>query len=64
MIKLIFLGILIVAGLVMISTAFTTTPIMAQSDTDNTNTTDTTNTNMTDTTNSNMPESGQISKRN
>jgi hypothetical protein len=62
--KLIFIGILIVTGLVMLSTTFTSTPIIAQSETENTNMTDTTNTNMTDTTNTNMPENGQISKRN
>jgi hypothetical protein len=69
--KLLFMGILIVSGLLMISTALTTTPIIAQSstdntnmtDTDNTNMTDTDNTNMTDTDNTNMTESGQISKR-
>lgn len=62
--KLIFIGILIVTGLVMLSTTFTFTPIIAQSETGSTNMTDTTNTNMTDTTNTTMPENGQISKRN
>jgi hypothetical protein len=60
---LLFMGILIVSGLVMISTALITIPIVAQSSTDNTNMTDTDNTNMTDTDNTNMTESGQISKR-
>ena len=63
MLKLVFLGILIVTGLVIISTSFTTTQIVAQSDTTNTNMTDTDNINMTDTDNTNMPEAGQISKR-
>ena len=63
MLKLVFLGMLIVTGLVMISTSFTTTQIVAQSDTSNTNMTDIDNTNMTDTDNTNMSEAGQISKR-
>ena len=61
--KLIFIGILIVAGLVMISTEFTNTPVVAQSVTDNASMTDTTDANMSDTTDANMTASGQISKR-
>ena len=47
----------------MLSTTFTFTPIIAQSETGNTNMTHTTNTNMTDTTNTTMPKM-EISKRN
>jgi hypothetical protein len=61
--KLIFLGILIVTGLVMISTTFTTTPIVAQSVINSTNMTATDSTNMTATDSTNMSETGQISKR-
>ena len=61
--KLFFLGILIVIGLVMISTSFTITQLVAQSETTNTNMTDTDNINMTNTNNINMTETGQISKR-
>ena len=53
--KLIFLGILIVTGLVMISTTFTTIPIVAQSEINSTN--------MTGTDSTNTSETGQISKR-
>ena len=63
MLKLVFLGILIVTGLVMILTSFTTTQVVAQSDITNTNMTDTDNINMTNTSNTNMSEAGQISKR-
>jgi hypothetical protein len=61
--KLMFMAILIVAGLVMISTTFTTHPIIAQSETDKTHMTNTTSTNITDTRNTNITENGQISKR-
>ena len=64
MLKLVFLGILIVTGLVMISTSFTTTQIIAQSDTTNTNMTDTDNINMTDTDNTNMPEADKYQREN
>ena len=61
--KLIFLGILIVTGLVMISTTFTTIPIIAQSEINSTNMTGTDSTNMTGTDSTNTSETGQISKR-
>lgn len=61
--KLMFMAILIVAGLVMMSTAFTTHQIIAQSETDKTHMTNTTTTNITDTRNNNITENGQISKR-
>ena len=53
--KLLLLGILIVIGLVMISTTISITSIVAQSETENTN--------MTSIENTNMTETGQISKR-
>ncbi|HEY9486397.1 MAG TPA: hypothetical protein VIQ04_07135 [Nitrososphaeraceae archaeon] len=53
--KIFLLGILIVIGLVMISTTFSITSIVAQSAPDNIN--------MTSTDNINMSETGQISKR-
>lgn len=61
--KLLLLGILIVIGLVMISTTISITSIVAQSETENTNMTSTENTNMTSTEDTNMTETGQISKR-
>jgi hypothetical protein len=69
--KKFLLGILIVIGLVMISTTFSITPIVAQSETDNNNMTSTDNNNMTSTDNNNMTstdnnnmtQTGQISKR-
>ena len=61
--KIFLLGILIVIGLVMISTTFSITSLVAQSETDNNNMTSTDNNNMTSTENINMTETGQISKR-
>ena len=61
--KLMLLAILIVVGLVMLSTSFTTHPIIAQSETDKTHMTNTTNTTITDTSKTNITENGQISKR-
>ena len=61
--KIFLLGILIVIGLVMISTTFSITSIAAQSVPDNINMTSTDNINMTSTDNINMSETGQISKR-
>ena len=61
--KLMFMAILIVAGLVMMSTAFTTHPIIAQSETGKNHMTNTTSTNITDSSNINITENGQISKR-
>jgi hypothetical protein len=61
--KIFLLGILIVIGLVMISTTFSITSIVAQSSPDNINMTSTDNINMTSTDNINMSETGQISKR-
>lgn len=60
--KLLLLGILIVIGLVMISTTISITSIVAQSEAENTNMTSAENTNMS-TDNTNMTETGQISKR-
>jgi hypothetical protein len=61
--KIFLLGILIVIGLVMISTTFSITSIVAQSEIDNTNMTNTDNNNMTSSDNINKTETGQISKR-
>ena len=61
--KIFLLGILIVIGLVMISTTFSITSIVAQSETDNTNMTSSDNTNMTISDNINITGTGQISKR-
>ena len=61
--KIFLLGILIVIGLVMISTTFSITSIVAQNEIDNTNMTNTDNNNMTSSDNINKTETGQISKR-